>query len=188
MTRYLRASEITKKPVVTLGGEAVAQVKDIVFDSARGGIRCFTLSGRGLLSGPLKRPLRWKNVHALGPDAVMVRDASALEKDDDRAAAAPGGGDVLGARLMTEDGTDLGRITDVIIETGAAGETPQVVGYEIESTAEAGRSLLLPVIEPLSASGEFVVVPTITTEYTAGDLAGLPTATASLRHRLEQEA
>ncbi|WP_411574781.1 PRC-barrel domain-containing protein [Streptomyces fradiae] len=66
MTDYLRAREITGKPVVTLGGEAVAQIKDVVFDAARGGIRAFTLSGRGLLAGPMKQALSWKNVHASG--------------------------------------------------------------------------------------------------------------------------
>ncbi|MFJ8073766.1 PRC-barrel domain-containing protein [Streptomyces sp. NPDC096176] len=174
------------KPVVTLDGEDIAQIKDVVLDIDRGTIRCFTLSGRGMLAGPLKRVLLWQNVHALGPDAVMIRDESALEEDAAavREAAARGGGDVLGARMMTEDGTDLGRITDVVIETG---ETARVIGYEIDSAAEKGRMLLLPVIRPLPASGEMVVVPRATVEFTAGDLAGLPASVECLRNRLAQE-
>jgi len=185
MTGCLRAGEIAGKPVVTLGGDDVAQIKDIVFDSDSGTIRCFTLSGRGMLAGPLKRVLLWQNVHALGPDAVMIRDEAAL--DDDAAArteADAGGDDVLGARIMTEGGRDLGRITDVVIEPG---ETARVVGYEIDSAAEAGRLLVLPVVRPLSASAEMVVVPEVTVEYAAGDLVGLPAAVESLRNRLTQE-
>ncbi|MEV6961682.1 PRC-barrel domain-containing protein [Streptomyces sp. NPDC051207] len=52
MSGYLQAREITKKPVVTLGGEAAAQIKDVVLDAAQGDVRAVTLSGRGLLAGP----------------------------------------------------------------------------------------------------------------------------------------
>jgi uncharacterized protein YrrD len=188
MTEYVRAREIVRKPVVTMAGDDVAQVKDIVFDTARGSVRCFTLSGRGLLAGPLRRALLWEKVHALGPDAVMISDDRAIE-DDDRAArdtASGGGGDVLGARVMTDDGTDLGMITDAVIATGTE---PLVVGYEVESTTEARRRVLLPVLRPVSISGEMVVVPGATAEFAAGDLAGFPEAAHGLRTRLdEQEA
>ncbi|MFE0095247.1 PRC-barrel domain-containing protein [Streptomyces sp. NPDC059015] len=187
MSTYLRAQEIREEPVVTLAGEDIAQVKDVVFDPMRGTLTCFTLSGRGLLAGPLKRALLWKKVHALGPDAVMVRDGDALE-DDDQAAReqidAPGGGRVVGARMMTEDGTVLGTITDVIIETGKA---PRVIGYEVDSAAQTGRTVFLPVIKPSSVSEEWMVVPPGTGDFTAGDVVGLPAAAEGLRRRLAQE-
>ncbi|WP_338672485.1 PRC-barrel domain-containing protein [Streptomyces sp. SCSIO 30461] len=183
MTGCHRASEIVRKPVVTLGGDDIAQIKDIVLDD-RGTVRCFTLSGRGVLAGPIKRVLPWSEVHALGPDAVMIRVEDALEDADSaEAAVGQGGGDVLGARMMTEDGTDLGRVTDVVIE---AGETAQVVGYEVDSRAKEGR-LLLPVIGTLAASAEMVVVPRATAEFAAGDLGSLPAAVEALRNRLAQE-
>ncbi|MFI7140866.1 PRC-barrel domain-containing protein [Streptomyces massasporeus] len=186
MTGYVRASEIAKLPVVTLGGEDVAQVKDIVFDAVSGSVRCFTLSGRGLLSGPLKRDLLWNKVHALGPDAVMIRDENALADDDAAAkdSKASGGGNVIGSRVMTEGGTDLGKIVDVVIE---AGRRPAVAGYEVESATQGRRHLLLPVIKPVAISGEMVLVPEATGEFTAGDLAGFPEAAHGLRTRLEQE-
>ncbi|MCC9711911.1 MULTISPECIES: PRC-barrel domain-containing protein [unclassified Streptomyces] len=187
MTGYMRASEIAKLPVVTLGGEDVAQVKDIVFDTARGSVRCFTLSGRGLLSGPLKRDLPWNKVHALGPDAVMIRNEDALAEDDQTSKdlTAAGGGNVLGARAMTDGGTDLGKIVDVIIETG---RTPAVAGYELEAAGRGHQRVLLPVVKPVAVSGEMVLVPDATGEFTAGDLAGFPEAARGLRTRLEGEA
>ncbi|MCZ7456265.1 PRC-barrel domain-containing protein [Streptomyces sp. WMMC940] len=187
MSRYLRAREISKKPVVTLGGEDVADVKDIVFDPVKGGISCFTLNGRGLFAGPLKRALLWKKVHALGPDAVMIRDETALEDDEEAVREqldAPGGGNVLGARMLTEEGTSLGTVTDVIIETG---RTPKVIGYEVDSAAEAGRRVFLPVIRPKSVSGEMIVVPDDCADFTAGDLAGLAAAAEGLRRRSREE-
>lgn len=112
MSGYLMASEISKKPVVTLGGDAIAQGKDVVFDATRGDVRAFTLSGRGLLAGPMKRALSWKNVHALGPDAVVIRDETAMDEGNATAREAksgPGGENVLGARMLTESGTDSRR-------------------------------------------------------------------------------
>ncbi|WP_432044059.1 PRC-barrel domain-containing protein [Streptomyces cadmiisoli] len=186
MTEYVRASEIAKLAVVTLDGEDIAQVKDIVFDATRGSVRCFTLSGRGLLSGPLKRDLPWNNVYALGPDAVMIRDGNALAEDDrtTKDLLASGGGDVLGVRAMTDGGTDLGKIIDVILETG---RTPAVAGYEIEAAGRRRHRVMLPVITPVAVSDEMVVVPDAVSEFTAGDLTGFPEAVRALRARLEQE-
>ncbi|MGP3966295.1 PRC-barrel domain-containing protein [Streptomyces sp. 6N223] len=183
---YVRASEIVKKPVVTLGGEDVGQVKDIVFDPARGSVRCFTLSGRGLLAGPLKRALLWEKVHALGPDAVVIPDERALE-DDDRAAKMPRsarGGNVLGARVMTDDGTDLGKIVDAVVETG---RRPQVVGYEIQPAGDGRHRALLPVVEPAPVSEEMVVVPKAASRFIARDFGGFAEAAQGLRTGLEGE-
>ncbi|OIK29232.1 PRC-barrel domain-containing protein [Streptomyces malaysiense] len=184
MTVYMRASEIIKKPVVTLAGEAIGQVKDLVFDSSTGSIRCFTLAGRGLLAGPLHRALLWDNVHGLGPDAVMVRADSALEEDD--TAARPGdgdrtGGDVLGVALTTCGGRRLGDITDAVV---AMGRAPVVAGYEI-STAEQ-RRVLLPVAGPVTVSDERVLVPDETARYEAADLGTFEEAAENLRGSLRR--
>ncbi|ELS57659.1 PRC-barrel domain-containing protein [Streptomyces viridochromogenes] len=181
MTVYMRAREIIKKPVVTLEGEDLGQVKDIVFDPSTGTIRCFTLAGRGLLAGPLHRALLWENVHALGPHAVMVRDDSALEEDDKIAGSGePGGGDVLGVAVMTRGGARLGDVSDAIVGTGTK---PVVAGYEIE-TAEH-RRVLLPVVGPVTISGQRVLVPDATAQYSAGDLGGFGAAVEGLRSRLQ---
>ncbi|MFJ9541288.1 PRC-barrel domain-containing protein [Streptomyces sp. NPDC101225] len=186
MSVYIRAGEIIKKPVVTLAGEDIGQVKDIVFDAPTGSIRCFTLAGRGLLSGPLHRAVLWRNVHALGPQAVMVRDESALEEDDAAARSRPddpGGANVLGVELTTRGGTRLGTVTDAVVETG---RTPAVAGYEIE-TAEQ-RQILLPVAGPITVSRDRMLVPDATAEHSAGDLGSFGTAADSLRDRLRHQA
>ena len=54
MSLLMRATEVIKRPVVTLAGEDVAQIKDIVYAGAAGEVAGFTLNGRGLLAGPLK--------------------------------------------------------------------------------------------------------------------------------------
>ncbi|MFD1661560.1 PRC-barrel domain-containing protein [Streptomyces caeni] len=185
MTEYIKASELVKQPVITLDGEDVAQVKDVVFEPEDGSVRGFTLAGRGLLSGPMKKTLPAEGVHGLGQDAVMIRDERALEGEDETSEVAErGGGDVMGAMVMTANGTRLGKLVDVIIE---AGERPAVAGYEVESSGGRHRRMLLPVPRPVGVSGDIVVVPDAVADFTAGDLAGFTEAARGLRSRLEEE-
>lgn len=55
MSLLIRASALTKKPVVTLDGEDIAQVKDVLYEGSGGSVIGFTLSGRGLFAGPKNR-------------------------------------------------------------------------------------------------------------------------------------
>ncbi|MFE3850522.1 PRC-barrel domain-containing protein [Streptomyces griseorubiginosus] len=179
MTVYVRAHGITGTPVVTLAGEDVGQVKDIVFDVSTGGVRCFTLAGRGLLAGPLRRALLWRNVHGLGPHAVMVRDGSALEEDDTAARSQDkksAGANVLGLVVTTHSGVRMGTVGDAVIATG---RTPTVVGYEVET--DDHRHVLVPVAEPVAVSGERILVPDASAEHGVGDLGGFGAALDRLR-------
>ena len=143
VSRLLRTSEIIKLPVVTYAGEDIAQIKDVVYAAGGGAVGGFTLAGRGLFAGPLKQSLAWPSVGALGPDAVMIRDENALHPTEavlDASAASGGsGGDVLGSRVLTDAGVDLGKVVDVVVEvTGEYGGQCDVVGYEIEASEALG--------------------------------------------------
>ncbi|MGW7788750.1 PRC-barrel domain-containing protein, partial [Streptomyces tricolor] len=116
------ASGLSGRVVVTLGGEAVAQVKDVVFDGPAGRITGFTLSGRGLLAGPMKRSLPFSGVHAIGPSAVMIAGETVFE---DRDAVVGRGeaehGKVLGAGVVTQHGTGIGTVAGRGVEWGGRG-------------------------------------------------------------------
>ncbi|MFE0192017.1 PRC-barrel domain-containing protein [Streptomyces sp. NPDC059008] len=189
MSTLMFARAVTGRPVVTLGGDDIAQVKDVVFGSEDAAVRCFTLSGRRLLSGPLRQVLAWQDVYALGQDAVMVRDENALTEDvATGTATGAGGGNVVGAQVISDEGVSLGRITDVIIELGDDARA-RVVGYEIEqsrSVWKRRKRLLLPAPGHTAASGETVVVPSMAMQYTTEDLAGLAEAAHRLSTRLEE--
>ncbi|MEU5682570.1 photosystem reaction center subunit H [Streptomyces venezuelae] len=179
----MAASELTKRPVVTLGGEAVAQVKDVVLDGAGGRIAGFTLAGRGLLSGPLRKSLPWAAVHALGVDAVMITSADALE---DKSAVASweeaSGGLVRGARVLTDRGVQVGTVLDVVVEAGREG---RVVGVEMSSTEAMGRherKVFLPLGDRPAMTGDTLMVPAQDTEHAVEELGEL--ATALWRKRL----
>lgn len=193
MTRLMRTSEIAKRPVVTMAGDDVAQIKDLVFSSGGGAVGGFTLAGRGLFAGPLKQGLLWSAVSALGSDAVMIQDESVLVPNqqvfDVSASAGGSGGDVLGARVLTDDGTDLGSVVDVIVEVSEGrGDQCDVVGYEVEASESLGThgtKVLIPLPDTLAVSGEHLIVPKSAKDFVGHDLAGFGAAVLAFRAQLE---
>lgn len=189
MTVLMRAKELMKRPVVTLAGEDVAEIKDIVYAANAGEVAGFTLNGRGLFAGPSKQALPWTAVHGLGRDAVMITEEAVLESMDavlDKAARTGGGGDVLGSQVLSDSGTDLGRIVDVILEVG---ERADVVGYEIDSSealGKDGRKVLIPLPDALAVSGEALIVPAAAIEFVSDDLSGFGAAVEAFRARLQE--
>jgi uncharacterized protein YrrD len=188
MTVFMLATELSKRPVVTLAGEAVAQVKDVVFEGDGGRVAGFTLSGRGLFSGPMKQALPLAGVTGLGHHAVMIRDESVYETRKEMSdRAGPGGGDVLGVRVLSDAGVELGRVTDVVIEVVPTGAG--VAGYQIASTEALGRherTVYLPLAETLAVSGEALVVPALAAEYVAEDLPGFEDMVHAFRTRMTE--
>ena len=190
--RLMRTSDLSQRPVVTLGGEDVAQVKDVVYSADGGSVSGFTLSGRGLFAGPLKQGLSWTSVIALGADAVMVADESALGSVEALLTPPGGGGahgDVLGSQVLTEDGVGLGTVHDVVVAVDTAGDGQcDVVGYEViasDQMGTQGEKVLLPLPETLAASGEHLIVPTSVREFVGHDLAGFGAAVERFRAHLE---
>jgi sporulation protein YlmC with PRC-barrel domain len=193
MSRLMRTSEVTKRPVVTLAGEDVAQVKDVVYAAGGGAVGGFTLAGRGLFSGPSRLALPWAAVMALGPDAVVIKDEDALEPVaavlHQASSSGGSGGDVLGSQVLTDGGTELGTVVDVILETsdGEGGQC-DVVGYEVvasEALGSKGTKVFIPLPDTLSVSGEHLMVPASATEFVAHDLAGFGAAVQAFRQQLE---
>lgn len=193
MSRLMRTSEVTKRPVVTFGGEDVAQIKDVVYAAGGGAVGGFTLAGRGLFAGPLKQALPWASVMALGPDAVMIRDEDVLEPLatvlDQSASSGGSGGDVLGSQVLTDGGTELGKVLDVILEVSDTGRGQcDVVGYEVvasEALRSKGTKVFIPLPDTLAVSGEHLMVPSSATDFVAHDLAGFGAAVQAFREQLE---
>ncbi len=193
MSTLLRASELTKRPVVTVAGEDIAQIKDIVYAANGGEIGAFTLAGRGLFAGPLKTSLPWAGVLGLGPDAVMIQSEDVLVPTSDMLAgnesdAHTGGGDVLRSEVLTDDGTSLGRVSDVIIGVGETqGGQADVIGYEIDPAENLGRGkqrLLIPLPDTMAASGEHLIVPASARNYLSDDLSRFGAAVDAFRAQL----
>jgi uncharacterized protein YrrD len=183
----LRTSELVGRPVVTLGGELVAEIKDIIFESTGGRIAGFTLRNPGLFSRSRKDSLPWSEVHGIGRDAVMVTDETELPAAKQLAPRKQARkANVLEDRVLTDNGRDLGRVVDVVLHCGARLE---VVGYEVEASealGTAGRRVLIPLPDTVAVSGENLIVPAAATEFVSEDMAGFGAAVDAFRARLRE--
>ncbi|WP_127508351.1 PRC-barrel domain-containing protein [Actinoplanes solisilvae] len=188
MSALMQATALVGRPVVTLAGDEIGQVKDVVYTVADGRVTGFTLAGRGLLAGPLRRALPWAGVHAVGPDAVMIRDEDVFTDRDELAERTElRDHNLIGGTVLTEGGTALGTVDDVVLDIGASAD---VVGYRLvtsEAIPPAGRSVLLPLPGKVAASGEALVVPESVAGLVVDDLAEFTAAVRSVRSVPEGE-
>ncbi len=188
MSVLLRAAQLVKLPVVTLAGDDVAQIKDVIYSSHDGELAGFTLNHRGVFAGPMRSTLLWENVHGLGPDAVMIKDETAFADkkalDGEREGA---GGVVLGSSVITRGGLNLGVVTDVILSVGT--RSTDAVGYEIDPADQsAPRRQFVPLPDALSVSGEALMLPESAIPFIRDDLAGFGAAVDEFRAQLHQQA
>ncbi len=185
--RLLRARELTGRPVVTLGGEFVGEIKDVVFERSGGSIAGFTLRNPRLFSRARKDSLPWEGVHGVGRDAVMIPDPDVMIPTKELAPRKQARkADVLRDRVLTDNGRDLGTVIDVVLQGGTDLE---VVGYELEASealGTAGRRVLIPLPDTVAVSGENLIVPAAATEFVSEDLAGFGAAVDEFRDRLRQ--
>jgi uncharacterized protein YrrD len=176
-------------PVVTLTGDREALVKDVVFDRGDGRVAGFTLNNPGLLSRSRKDALPAEAVHGFGDAALTITDPSVLVPIDDVAPAAEReGGDVLQGQVLTDDGVELGKVVDVILDLGA--RPPDVVGYEIEpgpALPGHGHRVLVPLPVTGAVSGERLIIPAAATEFVADDLGSFAMTVQAFRERMATE-
>jgi uncharacterized protein YrrD len=183
MRLLVTGSSIRGLPVVTIGGgEDVAEVRDVIYSPEAGRVVGLTLNKRGFLAGRCREVLPAEMIHAIGRDAVMIDDEDSLILPEDAPAdvgTPPSGRDVTGDEVLTEGGTSLGHVRDVVVLVGTAG---QVVGYEIDTAA--GRTGYIPLSTQLAVSGSALIVPEATADFVRDDLVGLGAAVDEFRARL----
>ena len=180
MKELVRGTDLVGLPIVTLAGDDIAEVRDVLYDPSAGHIIGFSLNKRGRLKGHLKEVLTREQVLAVGPAAVMVDPTTELHP---QAVETTGkGGNVLADRVITDAGANVGKVTDVVVDTGDG----TVVGYEIEppDAGKNARRSYIPLPETMAASGEAIVVPAGAVEYVASDLTGFADAVDRYRQHL----
>lgn len=181
MSRLLNATEVIGLPVVTLGGDDVAEVRDVMYEPSRGGLIGFTLNKRGFFSGRQKQVLTIDSVRSVGRDAVVVDDGEALtDKGDGKGSigAASSDRDVIGASVITDQGVELGTVSDVVISLGRKVEA---VGYEIVGSDDDARRFFIPLPDQLAVSGDALMVPSACKEFIRDDLTGFGGAVDAYR-------
>ena len=82
----------------------------------------------------------------------------------------------------------MGRVVDVIVETGVAAE---IVGYEVaasEALGTHGEHVLIPLPDTVAVSGRHLMVPAAALEFVSHDLSGFGAAVEDFRAKLRQRS
>lgn len=123
-----RYSEVLNLPVVCANsGKKAGVIKDIIFCPENKEVSAFLLEHKGLEIK--KKVLRLKDILSLGDDAVIINSADCIKslgkasystefKDE---------GNILGFRIFTRAGQELGIVKDVIFDW----QTGRIEGFEI---------------------------------------------------------
>jgi sporulation protein YlmC with PRC-barrel domain len=94
----------------------------------------------------------WEQVSGFGPDAVMVADESALHapRDDHESAAAAGKLELLGKRVLSDRGEELGEASDVVFDPASGVVETLVVGeHELPAASLLGAGSYALVVKAL---------------------------------------
>lgn len=183
MKFVLRASDLIGLPVVSLSaGEDVAEIRDVVYDSQAHLLLGFTLNKRGIFSGRMKDVLPAEAVSAIGADAVMIEDELAItESATPTSLDNPGAANsVIGNRVLSADGNELGEVIGVIVSTG---RDPEAVGYEIDPT-DGSDKVFVPILAQMALSENNLLLPAEATEFIRNDLAGFGAAIDNYRSKI----
>ncbi|MCX7710329.1 MAG: PRC-barrel domain-containing protein [Clostridia bacterium] len=146
-----RYSEVLGLPVICIdNGKKLGMIQDVIFCPKQKRVEGFILERKGCQVG--KRVVLLKDVFQLGKDAMVLNECSCI-KDLKKAEAAnevEEKGNVLGLRIYSRDGNDLGVVKDVLFDykTGAI-EGVEVSDGLIHDLIE-GRNIL-----PLFGKVEF---------------------------------
>lgn len=156
MTAILRGKDLPGSPVVSLAGERLAEIKDVVFDRQSGDVLGFTLNDPGFFKGTRDDGLPMDAVHGIGDAAVVVAGPHVLVSVDSIVSASERrSNNVLADRVLTEEGAEIGEVVDVLLDPSH--RPPKVVGYEVES--QDGHTVTVPLDDAVAVSGERLVVP-----------------------------
>lgn len=157
MSRLVRASDLIGMPVMALDeARIIGEVRDVLFDPRQARVVGLTLRGKGLLSSPMLGLLPAEAIRAAGNDAVMVESESVLLRNDEEVSKRlPERHEAPGTHVVTEDGVEVGVVSDVVLEV--IDDRIEVVGYCIER--DQGRELIIPAPDGPGEWTEQVVLP-----------------------------
>jgi sporulation protein YlmC with PRC-barrel domain len=94
--------------------------------------------------------VEWDQVSGFGPDAVMVADEGALHspRDDRESAAADGKLELIGKRVLSDMGEDLGEVSDVVFDPATGTVETLVIGdREVPATSFMGAGSYAVVVK-----------------------------------------
>jgi sporulation protein YlmC with PRC-barrel domain len=136
---------VGRKMVSRASAEELGALSHLVVDVSK---RQVTSLVKG--KGRKARLVDWDQVSGFGPDAIMVADESALHepRDDHERAAADGKLELVGKRVLSDMGNDLGEVTDVVFDPASGALETLVIGeQEIAASSILGAGSYAVVVK-----------------------------------------
>lgn len=124
----MRRRDVIGLPVVTAEGERLGDVEELLVNRSGRKVIGLLLSGGNALQG--RRVYPYEEVRAIGDGAVVVSQRRAVLRTRRSARLnrlAADRGDLVGRRLLSPGGDDLGMIADLVFDPG----TGRVLGYDL---------------------------------------------------------
>ena len=114
----IRATELAGRAVVDIdAAEKIGSIDKMILDPDAHHVAGFVVTRPGSFPGTRSHVLiPAAAVHAVGPDAVTVKQAAVAGTDTARLDTLPRGTDLIGRKLVSEDGRFLGKVSDILVD------------------------------------------------------------------------
>ena len=151
----IRATELSGRAVIDIDtAERIGTIEKLILDPEGKRVAGFVVSkGAGFPGAKERTIVPSSAVHAIGPDAVTVRRDAIAAADIGRIESLPRGSDVIGRKVVTEDGRYLGKVDDLLIERADG----RIFGYVLADHKGKGKHPYLPADSNLRAGKELIV-------------------------------
>jgi len=126
----IRATELSGRAVVDLDcAEKVGKIDRVVLDPDARRVAAFLVARGASVGGEtMHMTVPASSVHAIGPDALTIhRSSMPVDETAQRIDNLPKASDLIGRKVVSEDGRFLGKIDDVLISR----EDGRILGYTL---------------------------------------------------------
>ena len=132
----IRAGDLKGRPVIDIeAAEKIGVLHEIILEPAALRVGGLAVSGGVTFIGAQKQILLPSAaVHAIGPDAVMVRRPPMQDAVHAQLSSLPRLSDLAGRRFISDGGRLIGQLSDVLFD----GSDGRLIGYEFRRTNGSG--------------------------------------------------
>jgi uncharacterized protein YrrD len=116
----IKASSMGNLPIITLNdGKTISKVRDIIYDGQTNQVKALLIDEKGLYTGA--KLLRLQDINAIGKDAVIIENEDSFVysdamNDEHITVIVDHDNFMTKNQVITESGTDLGRVTDLYFD------------------------------------------------------------------------
>jgi sporulation protein YlmC with PRC-barrel domain len=123
----IRATELAGRAVIDIdAAERLGTIDKLILDPDGRRVAGFVVvRGSGFPGNKEHTTIPATAVRAIGPDAITVHQMAVAGSDIGRLETLPRGSDLIGRKVISEDGRFLGKVSDVLIDR----DSGRIIGY-----------------------------------------------------------